>query len=147
MLYTIKLLKFSKFFGPKKEKRNLGLGQTWKKHNCPETGNIRAKYNKFKAFRPNFYPPCSYMYVCNRGDTILCSRRAPANKRKLGQFPLKDFMWQLHMKMKQVFISYNDCCCVPGPVNKLAIFGSRKNRTNCVTDHTKGLVITYSGKQ
>jgi hypothetical protein len=24
--------------------------------------------------------------VCNIGDTILCSRRAPANKRKLGQF-------------------------------------------------------------
>ena len=23
--------------------------------------------------------------VCNRGDTILCSRLAPANKRKLGQ--------------------------------------------------------------
>ena len=43
------------------------------------------------------------------------------------------------MKMKQVYVSYNGCCCVPGPVNKLAIFGSRKNRTNCVTDHTKGL--------
>ena len=44
------------------------------------------------------------------------------------------------MKMKQVYISYNGCCCVPGPVNKLAICGSRKNLTNCVTDHTKGLV-------
>ena len=43
------------------------------------------------------------------------------------------------MTMKQVDISYNGYCCVPGPVNKLAIFGSRKNRTNCVTDHTKGL--------
>ena len=26
-------------------------------------------------------------FVCNRGDTILCSQRAPANKRKLGQSP------------------------------------------------------------
>jgi hypothetical protein len=30
------------------------------------------------------------LFVCNRGDTILCSRRAPANKRKLGQSPIKD---------------------------------------------------------
>ena len=29
-------------------------------------------------------------FVCNRGDTMLCSRRAPANKRKLGQSPIKD---------------------------------------------------------
>ena len=43
-------------------------------------------------------------------------------------------MWQLHMKMKQVYISYNQiwlqcngCCCVPGPVNNPAIFGSQKN--------------------
>ena len=27
-------------------------------------------------------------------------------------------MWQLHMKMKQVYISYNGCCCVPGPVSE-----------------------------
>ena len=47
------------------------------------------------------------------------------------------------MKMKQVYISYNGCCCVPGPVNKLAIFGFRKNRTNCVTDHTKGAKIIW----
>ena len=28
--------------------------------------------------------------ICNRSDTILCSRRAPANKRKLGQSPLEE---------------------------------------------------------
>ena len=35
--------------------------------------------------------------------------------------------------------SYNGFCCIPGPVNNSAIFGSRKNRMSCVTDHTKGL--------
>ena len=35
--------------------------------------------------------------------------------------------------------SYNGFCCDPGPVNNSAIFGSRKNRMSCVTDHTKGL--------
>ena len=31
--------------------------------------------NKVKIYKPRL--------VCNKGDTILCSRRAPANKRKL----------------------------------------------------------------
>ena len=44
------------------------------------------------------------------------------------------------MKMKQVYISYNGCCFVQGPANKLAIFRSQKNRTNYVTDHTKALI-------
>ena len=48
-------------------------------------------------------------------------------------------MWQLHMKMKQVYISYNGCCCVPGQVNNWSILWSWKNRTNCETDHTTGV--------
>ena len=39
--------------------------------------------------------------------------------------------------MLLVIIPYNGFCCVPGPVNNSAIFGSRKNRMSCVTDHTK----------
>ena len=39
------------------------------------------------------------LFVCNRGNTILWQARA--NKRKLGQSPLKEYvMWQLHMKIK-----------------------------------------------
>ena len=30
------------------------------------------------------------LFVCNRGDTILCSWRAPADKRKLCQSPIND---------------------------------------------------------
>ena len=59
---------------------------------------------------------------------------APANKGSLAN--------TLSMKMKQVYISYN-CCCDPGPVSKLAIFGSLKNRTNCVTDHPKGFRFLF----
>ena len=39
------------------------------------------------------------------------------------------------MKMKQVYIDYNGCCCVFEPVN---IFESQKNQTNFVTDNTNG---------
>ena len=38
---------------------------------------------------PQIFRTFSMQVFCNRGDTILCSRRAPANKRKLGQSPTK----------------------------------------------------------
>ena len=41
------------------------------------------------------------------------------------------------MKMKQVYISYNGCCCVPGPVNKLAILGS----DFCLMSYSSHLIL------
>ena len=43
----------------------------------------------------------SLVFVCNRGDTILCSRRAPANKRKLGQV----LSMILHKKFLPIVVS------------------------------------------
>ena len=43
------------------------------------------------------------------------------------------------LEMQLESILYNGFCCDPGPDNNSTIFGSRKNRMSCVTDHTKGL--------
>ena len=106
------------------------------------------------------------MYVCNRGTQFCVTAGSTlifksVQSRELGQSPLcctggaQHHVPRAHnvrsipypyMKVTATYSyvagcnRYNGCCCVPGPVSKLAIFGSRKNRTNCVTDHTKGLL-------
>ena len=44
---------------------------------------------------------CQYYFILNefRGDTILCSRRAPANRRKLGQKPRSTVIYNFHVKI------------------------------------------------
>ena len=47
-------------------------------------------YEPLTAVGPDITVKALDRGLCNRGDTILCLRRAPANKRKLCQSPIKD---------------------------------------------------------
>ena len=50
---------------------------------------------------------CEFLFVCNRVDYFV-----RGGLQQIKEAWPKGVMWQLHLKMKQVCISYNGCCCV-----------------------------------
>ena len=73
---------------------------------------MEFKSSKHETFVNYFlnYVCVECLFVCNRGDTILCSRQAPANKRNLCQY------------LSNVFIS---------PLGAKASFAKSRSSLNC----------------
>ena len=86
------------------------------------------------------------LYVVWEGPDIMCLEPDQAGTQSdsppTTPSPSHTPIWKrrLHIICRRVYNRYNGCWFILGPVSKLAIFGSRKNLTNCVTDHTKGLL-------